>query len=158
MDTLGPKPGLLPAAKILTPTSLRTEVRFSAEGVYRFRVTATVGIKTAFDSMTVAVRAPTPPMPHIIRPRPLDSLMLGKPYDIQWEMAGKGPYTIEATTTNGEKWLPLAIHYIPKDGLQTYPWSPALELGVSTRCLIRVTDESNPAHVAVMEGAFFLIH
>lgn len=156
-DTVPPKPGAVPTAKILTPTSLRTEVRFSAEGIYRFAVTATVGIKTAFDSMTIAVRAPTPPKPHIIRPRPSDSLILGKPYDIQWEMAGKGPYTIEASNNNGEKWIQLAAKYIPKEGLQTYPWTPARELGASIHCLIRVTDETDPANQAVMEGVFHLV-
>ena len=152
-DTLPPRPG----AKILTPTSLRTEVRFSAEGVYRMAVTATVGIKTAFDTMTVAVVAPTPPKPRIITPRPSDSLLLGKPYNIQWEMAAKGPYTIEATNNNGEKWIQLATHYMHEKALQVFPWTPARELGAASRCLIRVTDEADPAHVAVMEGPFHLI-
>lgn len=156
-DTLRPKPVEGPTAKILTPTNLRTEIQVSGEGVYHFQVTAIVGVKVAVDSMTVLVRVPTTPKPRIIMPQPSDSVRVGKPFDIQWEMPGKGPYTIEVTIDKGAKWLPLAKQLIPKDGLQTFSWVPAHDLASSSICLIRVTDESAPAQVASMEGPFTIL-
>lgn len=158
-DTTRPPKDTLagPVAKLLTPTSLRTEVRFSGEGVFRFIVTANAGMKSALDSLTIVVRAAPRPIPRIIRPRPADSLMIGKPYDIQWDMPGKGPFSIEVTLDKGLKWIPIVEKYDLKDSLQTYRWTPSAPLDTSSRCLIRVTDLANPAQVANMEGVFHLV-
>ncbi len=158
-DTLPPiKPGLPPRrAEILTPTALRSEVRFDADGIYRFLVTATVGVRSHSDTVTVQVQRPEPPKPAILHPVPAESLVVLKSYDIQWAMPGKGPYTIEFSPNNGEKWMPIATHYQGRESLQTFPWTVP-EAGVSARCLLRVSDEVDTLAHAVMAGNFSIIH
>ncbi|MDB5049140.1 MAG: hypothetical protein JWO30_2211 [Fibrobacteres bacterium] len=158
-DTLPPpKPGETRRAEIVSPTSLRSEVRFSAEGVYQFEIAATIGLRTRTDTVVISVsKLPPPPTPRIIQPRPGDSLVEGRSYNIQWEMPDKGPVTIQVSVNNGETWSSLAEHYSGKDSLPIFPWIPAKTLGVSQRCLIQVTNDAAPTLRARMEKPFNLL-
>jgi hypothetical protein len=147
-----------PSAELVSPTSLRTEVHFHGDGVFRFLVSATLGSRIRSDSVLVSVRHLTPPEPAVLHPAPAESLMLGKPYHVQWQMQGKGPYTLEVTTTGGERWIVLESHYTSPDSLQIYTWTPSLDLGVSDRCLLRVIDVVDTTLVATTKDFFHLIH
>jgi len=162
-DSLDPilhpaKPAPPPAAELVSPTSLRTEVLFHGDGVFHFLVSATLGSRTRSDSVLVSVRHLPPPEPAVLHPAPAESLTLGKPYNVQWQMQGKGPYNLEVSTNNGEKWTPLASHYTSPDGLQVYAWTPSLDLGTSDRCLLRITDVIDTTVVAISKDFFRLVH
>jgi len=147
-----------PSAELLSPTSLRTEVHFHGDGVFRFLVSATLGSRTRSDSVLVSVRHLPPPEPAVLHPAPAESLILGKPYNVQWQMQGKGPYNLEVSTNNGEIWTVLASHYTSPDGLQIYAWTPSLDLGVSDRCLLRISDVADTTLVATSKDFFHLVH
>jgi hypothetical protein len=57
-------------ALLVSPTTLYTEVKFPAEGVYRFAVAATVGLRTLRDTVLISVRKQPIPAPRIIQPKP----------------------------------------------------------------------------------------
>lgn len=147
-----------PTAELLSPTSLRTEVRFHGDGVFHFLVMATVGARTRSDTALVSVRHLPPPPPAILHPAPAESLVLGHAYTVQWQMPGKGPYSIEVSTNNGEKWSPLANGYASPEGLQIFPWTPSPDLGTSDRCLLRISDLVDTAQHATTKDFFHLIH
>ncbi|MBW8889138.1 MAG: hypothetical protein JF616_15395 [Fibrobacteres bacterium] len=147
-----------PLAEILSPTSLRTEVRFHGDGVFRFLVSAKLGSRTRSDSVVVSVRHLPPPEPAVIHPAPAESLHLAKTYNVQWQMQGKGPYTLAVSTTGGERWIVLESHYTSPDSLPIYAWTPSIDLGVSDRCLLRVTDAVDTTLVATTKDFFHLVH
>jgi hypothetical protein len=153
-----PPPGGLHPPLIVSPTQIRSEVKFIDEGVYHFEIAATVALRTRSDTVTISVRhLPPPPKPRIIQPHPGDSLVEGRDYSISWEMPLKGAVTIQVSINNGEKWVTLAEHYLGKDGVPILPWTPSRELGASSRCLIQVLSEADTTSHARMEGPFYLI-
>lgn len=158
-DSLPPlKPGEVRKAIILTPTQLRTELKFQYEGVYKFEIAATLGLRVRTDTVLLSVRRLPPPVkPRIILPAPGDSLVEGRAYSIQWEMPDKGPVTVQVSVNNGETWISLASHYSGKDGLPIFPWIPEKSLGISTRCLIQVGSEADTTLHARMDGFFNLL-
>ncbi|MEO7423794.1 MAG: hypothetical protein ABI036_01330 [Fibrobacteria bacterium] len=147
-------------AEIKSPTALRSEVRFPAEGVYSFEIACTYGLRVRLDTIVFSVRKlPPPAKPRIIQPRPGDSLVAEHAYNVQWEMpdAGKGLVKVQVSLNNGETWTELAEHYPGKDGLPIFPWTPARTLGISAHCLIQVTSDADSTLHARMDGAFYLI-
>lgn len=147
-----------PPPELLSPTSLRTEVRFHDGGIYRFLVSATLGSRTRSDSVLVSVRHLPPPVPAILQPDSGDTLILLKPYTVQWQMPGTGPYSIEVSTNSGEKWTVLSSGYMLSNGLQIFPWTPSQDLGTSDRCLLRISDMKDTTQRAVSRGYFHLLH
>ena len=146
-----------PPVELKTPTALRTEVRFRDDGVFRFLVTATVGTRSRSDTAVVSVRHLTPPAAAVLHPAPAESLVLGRGYTVQWQMQGRGPYTLEVSTNDGGSWNTLASHYPPPGGLQIFPWTPSPDLGPSSRCLLRISDEADTTRRAVTQDYFHLI-
>ncbi|MDB5106835.1 MAG: hypothetical protein JWP91_4524 [Fibrobacteres bacterium] len=151
-DGFGPR-----YATIISPTRLRTEVRFSEEGVYQFEIAATIGLHTRMDTVIISVRRLPPPPPRIILPRPGDSLVPGRAYNIQWDMPYKGPVTVQVSVSNGAKWITLAQAYAGKDGLPILPWVPDRELAPSSQCLIQVISDADTTLRAGMSAPFNLI-
>lgn len=157
---LPPGSGSLRRADILSPTSLRSEVRFDAEGVYQFEITATLGLRARTDTVILSVRRLPPPAgPRIIQPRPGDSLVLGRAYTIQWEMPdnGRGPVRIRVSANGGGTWSTLAENYSGKDGLPILPWVPADSLGATSHALIQVASQADSTVTGVMPGPFNLL-
>jgi hypothetical protein len=148
--------GFRPPPAILAPTSLRTEVRYRGDGVYRFQVSAAAGARIRFDTALVSVRHLPPPPPMVVHPAPAESLFLGRPYMVQWMMPGKGPYFLDLSLDNGATWIPLAIHYLSPNGLQLFPWTPPSSLPPSDSCLLRVGDESDSTLRAATPAVFIL--
>jgi hypothetical protein len=151
-DTVPP-----PSADLVSPYLLRTEVKFHGEGVFRFLVTAIVGQRISTDTALVSVRHLPTSDPKVLLPAPDDSLVLGRLFDIQWQMPGKGPYNLEVSTDAGKLWLPIYANYVPPGDLQTYAWTPSPDLGISDSCLVRVKDVTDSGRVAVMQHVFHLI-
>lgn len=144
-------------AVIRNPTSLQTEVKFLAEGVYTFEVSALVRLRAAFDTVVVSVRiAPNPTEARILRPLPRDSVYLGLPYKIAWQMPSPGPVTIRFSANGGSHWDTLAVHYQGREALPFFEWIP-LALGPSQDCLLEVALESDLNIVAKTRGAFALV-
>ncbi|MEO6098312.1 MAG: hypothetical protein ABIW76_22620 [Fibrobacteria bacterium] len=158
-DTIPGKPNPGPRrADILSPTQLRSEVRFTEEGVYAFELAATIGVRAKTDTVMVSVRRlPPPTMPRIIKPGPGDTLVGGHSYSIQWEMPGKGPVTIQVSLDGGIKWVDLAQGYMDKEGLPIYTWTPPKEFGTSASCLVQIINEADSSLHARMEKPFSLL-
>jgi hypothetical protein len=153
----GEPPPPLPSAEILAPTLLRTGIRFHGEAVFRFLISATVGTRTRSDTAVVSVLRQPPPQPRVAEPDSGDSLVLGHSYNVQWDLAGPGPYAIELSVNLGVSWNFLERTYTPRDGLKVFAWTPSVELTPSGQCLLRVTAASDPDHPALTRGPFSLI-
>jgi hypothetical protein len=146
-----------PPPELLFPNSLRTEVHFNGVGIYRFLVTATFGSRIRFDSVLVSVRHESPLIPEVLSPDSGETLYLAKPYTVQWQMPGKGPYNIEVSTNNGERWTMLASGYLPPDSLQIFPWTPSQDLGTSDRCLLRISNSADTTQHVDSQYYFHLV-
>ncbi len=147
-----------PPVEILSPTTLRTELYFRREGVYAFQVSATVGSRVRTDTTLVYIKRLPPPGPAVLHPVPAESVSLSKPYTIEWQMIGKGPYTVQLSVDNGAYWFPLVVHYYPPYGWKRLNWVWPTDAPPADRCLIRVNDESDTTLRAVMTAPFSLVH
>ena len=160
-DSLDPDPHTgtepPPSAVLVSPTSLRTEVQFHGDGVYRFLVTAIVGQRSSSDTALVSVMHLPTSDTKVLHPRPADSLVLGRPFDIQWQMPGTGPYTLELSINNDTMWIPIALHYASPGNLQVYSWTPSPDLGTTDSARVRIKDETDTTRQAVMQNFFHLI-
>jgi hypothetical protein len=153
-----PKPDSgLRKVEILKPTSLKPEIRFTAEGYYRFEFRATLGVRSQADTVTVSVTKKPPPTPRIVLPGPGDTVRTGRAYPVQWEMPKSGPVTISVSLDSGRAWIELARGYTAKDLQPVYPWIPAESLGSSNRCLLKVRSEADSTLEAGMDAMFRLM-
>lgn len=151
------------AVRIANPTSLLTQVKFSAPGAYAIELAVTVGSVTLKDTAQIRVReAPLPTRPRVLQPRVKDSLMLGVPTQISWEMPVAGFATVELSLSGGLDWQVIAKEVASNQGITAHRWTPDPALPASHTCLIRVhllpkdTSAVRDPMLATMEGPFLL--
>lgn len=154
-DGPGDKP-LSPLAELVSPASLRTQVVFHGDGLFRFLISVTAGARARFDTAVVNVRRPSPDAV-LLSPKAGDTLVAGRAYTVQWQMASKGPYTLEVSIGKTGSWIPVASHYQSPEKLQYFPWTPSADLGTSEYCQLRVRDEVDTLQVAVSRDYFRLM-
>lgn len=151
------------AVRIANPTNLLTQVKFSAPGAYAIELVVTVGTVTMKDTAQFRVReAPLPTKPRVLQPRVKDSLLLGAPTQISWEMPVAGFATVELSLKGGVDWQIVAKEVVSNQGITAHRWTPDPALPTSASCLIRVrlqprdTSLARDSLVATMEGPFLL--
>ena len=140
------------------PTSLRTEIKFAVEGVYYIEVSATLGIFTKKATTVISVRRMPPPLrPRVVLPRPNDSIVLGEPYNVYWEMPDTGGVWVRLSLDAGKNWITLADKFINPDGIPVFDWTPSLGLSPSNTCILQVRLASDTLKTAQSEGLFSLV-
>lgn len=146
------------AARILTPLGLRTEAAFDSEGLHVFVLSASVGLRTVADTIQVtAKRAVLATVPAVLSPRPGDTVRFEVQGKINWELGtGSDTVRVEMSTDAGATWNPLSYTAVTYGNTGVAYWTPSSALGVSDKCLVRVSSKKDPAVQATMKGFFSL--
>ncbi len=140
------------------PTNLSTEIRFAVEGVYYIEVSATLGLFTKKSKTVISVRhIPPPQRPRVVLPRPNDSIPLGAPYQVMWEMPDTGNVWVRLSLDAGKNWITLADSFKNPDGIPVFDWTPAASLSPSNTCLLQVRLLADTLKTAQSTGFFSLI-
>jgi len=140
-------------AKFASPTLPRTEVKLPGEGAYTFEVAATLGKYTKMDTVVLLVKkVGTPLQARIIQPLSADTLAVGRPFPVSWEMPVPGPVTLRASPDKGKNWFTIVQHLDVKDGPATYNWTPSTDFAGAVRAVVEVRLESDSSMAAVSQG------